>query len=122
MIFDMTVCGACLEKELSILQGYLPTLRSSNIGLMAIIGVADKKEESHIITKYQFGDIAFPFIFEKPGTIYRTFKLDQTQYLDSPFYIFTSRNLNVLDVYKSPYMEAEELETWLNSILNQKEF
>lgn len=122
MIFDMTVCGKCLNEELRILKSYESPLKGKNIGIIAIIGVVDQNEKSQIIALRQLGEIFFPVVYVKPDTIYHLFKLKKGQFLDSPFYVFTSPDFNVLDVYKAPYMKSKELEKWIISLINQRAY
>jgi len=50
----------------------------------------------------------------------KAFSLSSDNYLDTPFFIYLSNNLTVIDIFKTPYLQSEELKKWLLLILNQK--
>lgn len=122
IIFDLTVCGGCLNNELKVLESYKNVLNAEKIALLSIIGVSSKSEESEIINRYRAGYITCPFKFMDVGTLYTTFHLSRERYLDTPFYIYTSHTFKVYDILKSQYMDTRRLEKWLELIADQEAF
>lgn len=119
ILFDLTVCGGCLNNELKVLESYKSTLNAGKISLLSIIGISSKSEESDIVNRYRAGDITFPFRFVNVGTLYDTFHLPRERYLDTPFYIYISQTFKVQNVLKSQYMDTRRLEKWLEIIAVQ---
>jgi hypothetical protein len=122
ILFDLTVCGVCLNKELKVLESYKNMLNGRGISVLGIIGISNKSEESEILSRYRAGDISLPVKFVNVGSLYSTFQLSRERYLDTPFYIYTSHTFKVYNVLKSQYMDTRRLEKWLELIADQEAF
>jgi len=119
MVFDLTVCGKCLNDELIILNRLKENAFSNNIAIIAIIGISDKNEEAEIINRYRSGEIFFPCKMITTDSLYNTFKLDKENYLDTPFYLYLSHEFKVLNIFKPPYLDTKELNAWLKIVTTQ---
>lgn len=122
IIFDLTVCGICLDSEMKVLESYNNILKARKISLLSIIGISSKSEISEIASRYKTGRISFPFKFINVENLYNTFHLTRDKYLDTPFYIYASPTFKVCNVLKSQYMDTRRLEKWIELIIDQEVF
>lgn len=119
MVFDLTVCGKCLHDELKLLHTFREKADDKNIFFTAIIGTTDKREDSEIINLYRTGSIFFPFKLINIDDLYDIFKLDKENFIDTPFYMYTTHTYKILDIFKPQYLETKEFYRWLSIITNQ---
>ena len=117
MIFDLTVCGKCLNQSFEILNEFKLKAEESNILVSVIAGITNKSEESEIIGLYRSGQMLFPFITMKNEEMYKTFKLPTDKYLDSPLFIFTNSSFEIIDIFKQVYLDDKELRRWMQIIM-----
>ncbi len=122
IIFDFTTCGNCLRDQLALLKQYKEKFEIKNIRVLGIIGITSKGEESYLIGLDVGGEIFFPCKIIPVEELYRTFGLDRERFLDTPFYIFTSHQYQVLDTCKPAYQNTKEFELWLDIIANMDTF
>lgn len=122
MLFDLTVCGRCLDDQLKLLDTYGDIIKSRNISILGIVGIINKSEESEIINRYRTGTIFFPVKFIEVGALYDSFGISQESFIDSPFYVYTSHNFKIVDIFKPEYMDTRRLEKWLGTISTQGVF
>ena len=122
MLFDLTVCGRCLDDQLKLLDTYREIINSKNISILGIVGIINKSEESDIINRYRTGTIFFPIKFIDVEVIYNTFGISQERFIDTPFYVYTSHDFKILDIFKPEYMDTRRLEKWLDIISTQEMF
>lgn len=120
ILFDMTVCGHCLSEELELLKQFEDGLKSKGIQLFGIVGIVSKKEESNIIDLRRTNQIFFPIKTIEVKTLYRIFKLPKDRFLDTPFFIYTSHQLQIISIFKPKYQETKGLYRWLNILSNQE--
>jgi hypothetical protein len=118
MIFDFTVCGKCLYQELEVVNEFKDWAYSKNISIKVIAGVNGKKEESEVLALYRSGQMPFPFEAINVDSMYEKFNLDKNSYLDTPFFVYTTVDYNIMDIFKPVYLETRELRQWLDIILN----
>lgn len=119
IVFDLTVCGKCLHEELIALNNFKESLRSKNICLLALVGISDKSEEGEIINLHRTGKIFFPAKTIGVDLLYDLFKLEKDQFIDTPFYFYTSHSFRTLDIFKPNYMATKEFIKWLTIISEQ---
>ncbi|MCU0287648.1 MAG: hypothetical protein MUF15_14805, partial [Acidobacteria bacterium] len=53
---------------------------------------------------------------------YDTLSLSRDKFIDTPFYIYTTQNLKICNIFKSQYMDTRRLEKWLDIIADQEIF
>jgi hypothetical protein len=121
MIFDLTVCGKCLFDGLETLKAFRERLENKNIFVLAIVGVSAKSEESKIIELHSAGDIFFPCLTVPVDELYSMFGLNQEQFVDTPFYMYTTHQFQVLNIFKPPYLDKKEFKKWIKILSNQQE-
>jgi hypothetical protein len=97
-------------------------LNSKNIAVLAITGIVDKKEEAEIINLRKSGAVFFPCKTVNVQQLYDIFHLPKENFLDTPFFIYTSHTFKVLDIFKPKYMDNKGLETWLRIVTDQEIF
>ena len=119
MVFDLTVCGKCLHEGLATLKHFQERIESRNVGLLAIAGIANTSEESEIINLYSSGEMPFPCKTMSVDELYKEFELDKEHFLDTPFFIYTSHQFKVLDIFKPELFETKELRRWLKILADQ---
>ena len=122
MVFDLTVCGRCLDDQLRLLNAYKDMLQSRGISLLGIVGIINKSEESEIISRHRTGTIRFPFKFIDVDKLYEIFGISKENFIDTPFYFYTSHNFEILSIFKPEYMETGRFEKWLDTITAQDVF
>ena len=116
MVFDLTVCGKCMHEELALLKDYKEIAENKGIIFLALVGTTDKSEESEIINLYRSKILFFPFKTINVSDLYKKFHLEEGVYLDTPFFVYTSIDLKILDIYKPFYLDTKELSKWLEII------
>jgi len=122
MLFDLTVCGRCLDDQLKLLDTYRDIIKSKDTSILGIVGIINKSEESDIINRYRTGTIFFPVKFINVEKIYNTFGISQERFIDTPFYVYTSHDFKILDIFKPEYMDIRRFEKWLDIISTQEMF
>jgi hypothetical protein len=119
LIFDFTVCGKCLYEELAVLNEFKEQLTDKKINILAIIGISGQNEIANIIALHKAGEIFFPCKIIPVDLLYSTFGLNKEHFIDTPFYIYTSHQFQVLDTFKPQYLETKEFKKWLSILANQ---
>lgn len=117
VIFDLTVCGKCLNQSLEILNEFKYKAEENHIFVSVIAGITNKSEESEIVSLYRSGQMPFPFITMKNEEMYKAFKLPTDSYLDTPFFIFTNSSFEIIDIFKPVYLDDKELKRWMQIIM-----
>lgn len=118
MIFDLTVCGRCLNNSFELLNEFEARAESKNIIFLSIAGIVNNKEISELISLFKSGQMPYPFKVVEVKSLYKLFHLDINNFLDTPFFMYTTKDLEVIDVYKPIYLDKEDLRRWLNTIIN----
>jgi hypothetical protein len=117
MIFDFTVCGKCLNQSFEVLNEFRILAEEKNIAVLSLVGIGNINEEGEVINLYRSGQMPSPFKTLKVDLIYEKFLLDKNNYLDTPFFIYTSNDARVLDIFKPVYLDEKELRRWLEIIV-----
>ena len=122
MIFDFTTCGNCQHNQLAILKQHKTKFEEKNIRILGIVGSNGKSDESYLIEFDLSGETFFPCKIIPVEQLYQTFGLNRERFLDTPFYILTSHQYQVLDTCKPKYQDTKEFELWLDIIVNMDVF
>lgn len=113
IVFDFTVCAQCLKTQLQIINTYREQLADKSIRILAIIGIASKREESDIINFKKNGGIFFPCKIIPVEQLYQIFNLSKDRFLDTPFYLFTSHESIIQSVFKPEFQEIDKFIRWI---------
>ncbi len=116
MVFDFTVCGKCLDYSFDMVTMFRDKFEEQMILPLAIVGISNKREESEILGFYRSGKMPIPFKTLEVEDLYRSFRLDLDNYIDTPFFILTTGALEVIEIFKPIYLDEKELGKWLDSI------
>lgn len=119
IIFDMTVCGQCLNSAIDTLRTFDEVLFQKGIRILSFIGISHPNEESEIIDSHRSGKIFFPYQPIPVDILYKSFLIDRNTFLDTPLFVYTDHEYKIIDIFKPKYLETEELLKWLTTIAEQ---
>lgn len=117
MVFNLTVCGSCLDEHLRYINRIKDKIKQKDITMLAVIGINDEKEKSEVVVLHESGRLPFPYAFLIAAEVDELLGISKKDnYLDTPVYFLLDTSSVVESIIKPDGPDTTLLGMWLRNI------